>query len=238
MAASRPEEHVDLSKGGRDVAEKLARRDKCRKVKARSLIGLALISAMALAFAPCSNTADAAGGDRKVPCTMTCTPQEPEDTTEAIRSIVHVKTRLTVPFEAARKHFEAMVPRFDVTPLELLSKGEIELGRSAFERAPELSIFLSRDHGTLLKITGQAKKATQYEVGNPLTASKMTRYQLPAALYAPFRVLLYEDANGRAVFEYDKPSLLFGQFGDEQVTTVAQGLDAAIADLIRRTGNG
>jgi hypothetical protein len=30
----------------------------------------------------------------------------------------------------------------------------------------------------------------------------MTRHQLPAALYAPLRVVLYEDGNGRGIFEY------------------------------------
>jgi len=49
----------------------------------------------------------------------------------------------------------------------------------------------------------------------------MTRYQLPAALYAPLRVVLFEDEQGRGIFEYDKPSSYFGQYGDERVTEVA-----------------
>jgi hypothetical protein len=47
-----------------------------------------------------------------------------------------------------------------------------------------------------------------------LTASKMTRNQLPAALYAPLRVVLFEDEQGRGVFEYDN--------GDERVTQVGR----------------
>jgi uncharacterized protein (DUF302 family) len=61
----------------------------------------------------------------------------------------------------------------------------------------------------------------------------MTQHQLPAALYAPFRVVLYENDDGRATFEYDQPSSLFGQFGDERVTAVARGLDDAIARVLR-----
>jgi len=34
----------------------------------------------------------------------------------------------------------------------------------------------------------------------------MTRYRLSAALYAPLRVVLFADEQGRGVFEYDKPS--------------------------------
>jgi uncharacterized protein (DUF302 family) len=47
-----------------------------------------------------------------------------------------------------------------------------------------------------LKTIGRANKAVQYEIGNPLTASKMTRHQLAAGLYAPLRVILYEDETG------------------------------------------
>jgi uncharacterized protein (DUF302 family) len=60
----------------------------------------------------------------------------------------------------------------------------------------------------------------------------MTQYQLPAALYAPLRVLLYEKESGRATFEYDRPSSLFGQFGDERVRAVARELDASIEGVL------
>ena len=64
----------------------------------------------------------------------------------------------------------------------------------------------------------------------------MTRHRLGAALYAPLRVLLYEDAGGRAVFEYDLPSRFFGQFGDQRVTEVGQTLDRQIAALLLTAG--
>lgn len=66
--------------------------------------------------------------------------------------------------------------------------------------------------------------------------TETTRHQLPAALYAPFRAVLYEDAQGQAIFKYDKPSSLFGQFGVHEVTAVALGLDAAIEAVLRRVG--
>jgi hypothetical protein len=58
------------------------------------------------------------------------------------------------------------------------------------------------------------------------TNPKMTRHQLPAALYAPLRVVLFEDEQGRGVFEYDKPSSFFGQYGDERVTEEGRHSDA------------
>jgi hypothetical protein len=60
----------------------------------------------------------------------------------------------------------------------------------------------------------------------------MTRHQLAAAQYAPIRVVLYENEAGHAVFEYDQPSSVFGQFDDEQVSVVARGLDAALARVL------
>jgi hypothetical protein len=35
-------------------------------------------------------------------------------------------------------------------------------------------------------------------------------------------------------FEYDQPSTTFGQFGDERVTTVARGLDAALTRALTK----
>jgi uncharacterized protein (DUF302 family) len=102
------------------------------------------------------------------------------------------------------------------------------------EGGTELYIFLKRDHGALLRITGQPRKALQYEIGNPLTATRMTRRQIPTALYAPLRVVLYENTGGGATFEYDKPSTLFGQFGDEQVAAVGRELDAELERALRR----
>jgi len=60
----------------------------------------------------------------------------------------------------------------------------------------------------------------------------MTQHQLAASLYAPLRVVLYETEAGHAVFEYDRPSALLGQFGDERVTAVARELDASLERVL------
>jgi hypothetical protein len=60
----------------------------------------------------------------------------------------------------------------------------------------------------------------------------MTRHQLSASAYAPLRILLYENEAGHAFFEYDRPSSLFGQFGDERVTAVARELDATLERVL------
>ena len=116
---------------------------------------------------------------------------------------------------------------------EALATGD-EQRATELERGAPLFIFLKRDHGALLQAAKQPRKALQYDIGNPHTASKMTRHRLPAGLYAPLRVFLYENEKGGSTFEYDKPSSLFGQFEDEQVSEIARGLDAALERALQR----
>ena len=106
---------------------------------------------------------------------------------------------------------------------------KIDLARREW---PKLWLFLVRNHGELTRADGLHSKAMQYEIGNPLTAERMTRHVLAAGLYAPLRIMLYEDADGRTRFEYDRPSTLFGQFGDERVTVVGRELDAELDAIL------
>ena len=146
--------------------------------------------------------------------------------------IEHVRIEAAKPFEAVKAALEELVPPLDPAIPEALRQGDIERAKEALQRGPDLAIFSARDHGGLLRIAGLARKAVQYEIGNPLTATRMTQHQLPASLYAPLRVLLYESEAGHAVFEYDRPSSLFGQFADERVTAVARELDAGLERVL------
>src|SRR5438128_1719025 len=98
-------------------------------------------------------------------------------------------------------------------------------------------LFSTNDHGALLRLAGQKRKAVQYVVGNPLFALQMTQHDIRASLYAPLRVLLYENEQGKTCVKYDKPSSQFGQFGNAKVTEVAkmldQKLERLVADAIR-----
>ena len=48
------------------------------------------------------------------------------------------------------------------------------------------------------------------------------------------RVVLYENEAGGATLEYDKPSTLFGHFGEEQVTAIGRELDGELERALRR----
>jgi hypothetical protein len=143
--------------------------------------------------------------------------------------VTHVVVESQKAAADVRASLESLIPLIDEEIPELLSDGVTDRLKQRLEGAPELSIFLKRDHGMLVGLHGKVLDAVQYELGNPLTASRMTRYQLAAGLYAPLRVIIYEKADGGSCIEYDLPSSLFGQFGDDRITEVAHGLDVALS---------
>jgi len=93
-------------------------------------------------------------------------------------------------------------------------------------------LFATHNHGALLRLAGQKHKAVQYVVGNPLFALQMTQHDIRASLYAPLRVLIYENEEGKTCVEYDKPSSLFGQFGNDRISPTAAMLDRKLAALV------
>lgn len=151
--------------------------------------------------------------------------------------VEHVRITCRRAFNEVRAALEADLPKLDEHIKVLLSNGDQERIKEIEEHGPRLFMFISRDHGELLEIAGRKRNAVQYEIGNPITASKMTRHNLGAALYAPLRVVLFETEAGDVVFEYDRPSTLFGQFGDETISEVALYLDRELeAALVKAAG--
>ena len=152
-------------------------------------------------------------------------------------AVEHVKISSERSFAEVRRRLADTLPKLDASIAEVLRSGDQKRATEYEENGPKLSIFEQRDHGALLQTFGGKRNTLQYEIGNPLTASKMTRYQLSAALYAPLRVVLFEDERGKAVFEYDKPSSFFGQYGDERVAEVGRYLDAALEAALRKAAD-
>jgi uncharacterized protein (DUF302 family) len=172
---------------------------------------------------------------RAASVSKTTSEQSMADSTLAQQAlhVEHVKLETAKSFADTEAALESSVPQLDPEIAEALAKGD-EQRATELERGAPLFIFLKRDHGKLLQVVGQPRKAAQYEIGNPHTASKMTRHRLAAGLYAPLRVFLYEDEKGGSVFEYDKPSSLFDQFGDEQVSAVGRELDVSLERALRK----
>jgi uncharacterized protein (DUF302 family) len=138
--------------------------------------------------------------------------------------VEHVTIRSGKDFDVVRSNLESIVPRIDDGIFTLLRYREAARALRELEALPALSIFGFRDHGAAVQVAGLQRQAIQYDIGNPLTATKMTRHRISAGLYAPIRVLLREDGDGVA-FEYDRPISTFGQFADPEVDEVARKLD-------------
>jgi uncharacterized protein (DUF302 family) len=150
--------------------------------------------------------------------------------------VEHVSVKSDKPFGKVCAAFEGRLGKFDSAVYEQLRTGDDpEAVRARLEGMVGLSgfmLFRTSDHGALLRLVGLDKKAIQYLVGNPLFAIQMTQHDIRAGLYAPLRVLIYEDAKGKTCIEYDKPSTLLGQFGNAKVTEVATMLNRKLEQLV------
>jgi hypothetical protein len=114
---------------------------------------------------------------------MTQTTARASVTSQTI-AVEHIRISSGRPFAEVRRKLEDTVPKLDTGIAEALGSGNQKRVNDYEQTGPKLSIFGERDHGALLQIVSSRRNALQYEIGNPLTASKMTRHQLPAALYA------------------------------------------------------
>src|SRR5262249_46180737 len=151
-------------------------------------------------------------------------------------TVDHVRLATDKPFEEVAKAIERQLGRFDPDVYKsLAASGDLEAARARIEAMAGPSGFMlfgTNNHGALLRLAGQKRKAIQYVVGNPLFALQMTQHDIRASLYAPLRVLIYEDEAGKTCVEYDRPSSLFGQFGNDRISPTAAVLDRKLEALV------
>jgi uncharacterized protein (DUF302 family) len=149
-------------------------------------------------------------------------------------SVKHQQVKLSSTYDDFIAKFESIVNHLegDYAKNVLTEPKKVEEYLRSLEGNTGLIIFNIQNHGALLNLKGQACKAKQYVIGNPLVAIQMTVHDIRAALYAPLRIVVYEDPDKQAIVEYDLPSSLFGQFGNEAVLEVAKGLDQKLLNAI------
>jgi uncharacterized protein (DUF302 family) len=151
-------------------------------------------------------------------------------------SVDHVRLTTDKSFGDVTKAFEQQLGKFDPDVTKaLIAAGDVEQARekiAAMAGSSSFMLFGTQDHGALLRLAGQKRKAIQYVLGNPLFALHKTQHDIRASLYAPLRVLIYESEGGRTSIEYDKPSSLFGQFGISEIDASAALLDRRLEALV------
>lgn len=148
--------------------------------------------------------------------------------------IVHVSMNINAEFDNFTCTFELLLGNLDRSVFNETDQDIIEKCFKEMSGEEDLMLFEVLDHGNLLNIVGSPRKAKQYVLGNPLTATEMTRHDIRAGLYAPLRVIIYEVDDQSTRIEFDQPSSLFGQFNNLNVTTVAQSLDKKLVNLIQK----
>lgn len=151
-------------------------------------------------------------------------------------TVDHVRLATDKPFEDVTTAFVRQLGRFDPDVYRSLTADEdaeeVRARIEAMAGPGGFMLFGTQDHGSLLRLAGQKRKAVQYVVGNPLFALQMTQHDIRASLYAPLRVLIYENEEGKTCVEYDRPSSLFGQFGDDCIAPTAAMLDRKLEALV------
>jgi uncharacterized protein (DUF302 family) len=159
--------------------------------------------------------------------------------TSTVVPVDHVKITTPKPYAQVKQALEARLGRLDDTIRNLLKQNEIEAVRAALQKAAGedgLAIHYVGPHGDWLALKGERRNATSYLIGNVLYAVQMTSVDLAAGLYAPLRVVLYENAQGGSTFEYDRPSTQFGQFGEPEIDRVAAILDERLQAVLVKVG--
>jgi hypothetical protein len=150
--------------------------------------------------------------------------------------VIHEAIDVPVSFDAFTSRLEGLLGRFDPAVERTLAEDAVAAKRriEAMEGEQGLMLFGIQNHGGLFALRGERRKAKRYHIGNPLIAFQMTQHDIRAALYAPLTVLVYETAPAAIRVEFDRPSSLFGQFGNQAVTEVAAGLDVKLNALIEK----
>jgi uncharacterized protein (DUF302 family) len=156
--------------------------------------------------------------------------------TDTTFTVAHIRRTTDKPFDDVTKAVERQLGRFDPAVYQALAtNGDAAAAKAKIEAMVGPSgfmLFATHNHGALLRLAGQKHKAVQYIVGNPLFALQMTQHDIRASLYAPLRVLVYENDQGKTCVEYDRPSSLFGQFGNDRISPTAAMLDTKLEALV------
>ncbi|SAL22630.1 hypothetical protein AWB68_00918 [Caballeronia choica] len=165
-----------------------------------------------------------------------CTPAVAAtvDVSETQTIIDHVTVSSSKPYAAVKQDLESRLGRLDDHIRTLLNQNKVEELRAALQKAAGndgLVIHYIGLHGDWLVLKGQHKNGTEYFTGNVLTAVEMTNVNMAAGLYAPLRIIVYENAQGGTTIEYDKPSTQLSQFRSAQIDAQGRSLDDRLAKL-------
>jgi hypothetical protein len=155
-------------------------------------------------------------------------------------AVDHSDRRLLIalpePYDAAREHYETLVPAADSARIHQMTSWQavLELAKS---QAPHGFMQYARiDIIPLMAPSPSRWKATQYLMGNHTIAERMCRHNPSVMLHAPLRTLQYADPDGDTQLAVDQPSLLFASYDSPEIAAVGKELDELLVALIELLG--
>lgn len=120
------------------------------------------------------------------------------------------------------------------------SWAQIEKAIEATLGSSGLCVFHKVEQGDLLSIlAGEPRRVSQYAIGNPLLAIRMIRHEPGVAWYAPLRLAVYEDHDGKCVVAYDRFTSVHARYQHPEIVSAAkvveQKVDALVAEVAGRS---
>jgi hypothetical protein len=143
---------------------------------------------------------------------------------------------LPEPYDAARDHYETLVPEADSARFYQMTSWQAVLELTEINAPHGFMYYARMDVTALMAPSPWSWKATQYLMGNHTIAERMFRYDPSVMLHAPLRTLLYADTDGDTKLAVDQPSLLFASYGDPNIASVGRELDDLLGALIELLG--
>ena len=165
--------------------------------------------------------------------TTTTTPDQEHVTAHSVERLT---VPLGLPYAEALTRFEQLVP---AAPMEkFLAEDSWDAVKALLDATPVGFVHYGKidTFPMLVAPIGITRQSVQYFAGNHTTAADMFRSEPRVELYAPLRLLLHADDEGSAVLSTDRPSDLFGSFGDPRLTEVGRQLDGKLAAIFEGLG--
>jgi len=155
-------------------------------------------------------------------------------------AIDHPSRRLVIAlpraYDAARAHYETLVPEADMARFFQLASWPATLELAEINAPHGFMRYYRNDITAVMAGSPSPWKATQYLMGNHTIAERMFRHDPSAMLHAPLRTLLYADPDGDTQLATDQPSALFASYHDPRVADVGRELDTLLAVLVTLLG--
>ena len=167
---------------------------------------------------------------------VAATPQELQVSNTSV-VMDHVIIETSTRYQLVTTRLNAELKRFDASYRKLLEEDKLVELHAKLRQGLEPDGFMIHfvaEQGGLLALEGGHQQGNVYYLGNVVAAAQMTKLNFGAALYAPLRLSVYENAHSGTTFEYDKPSTQFGQFHNADIDKVAQSLDEHLLRLIKK----